>query len=157
MKVTEFLPYRNTDYKLELTNNPRELPRNRVYFLLIPKLRVYKEYLTKNLKKGYIVLSGAAFALLILFTLKKDSSLRFYVDYRKLNILTKKDKYFLLLIEETLARIAGCKYLIKIDIIAVFNLLRISPESEEFTTFITNIGIYKYKVIPFGLSNKPAT
>ena len=116
-----------------------------------------KEYLTKNLKKGCIVPSKAAFALLILFALKKDGSLRFYVDYRRLNILTKKDKYPLLLIEETLARVAGYKYLIKIDIIAAFNLLRISPESEEFTTFVTSIGIYKYKVMSFGLSNRPIT
>ena len=125
--------------------------------MLIPKLRVYKEYFTKNLKKGYIVPSGAAFTLLILFALKKDGSLRFYIDYRKLNILTKKDRYPLLLIEETLTRVAGYKYLTKIDIIAVFNLLRISPESEEFITFITSMGVYKYKVIPFGLSNRPVT
>ena len=125
--------------------------------MLIPKLRVYKEYLIKNLKKGYIVLSGVVFALLILFILKKNSSLRFYVDYRKLNIFTKKDKYPLLLIKETLARATGYKYLIKIDIIVVFNLLRISPKSEEFTIFITSINIYKYKVMPFGLSNRPAT
>ena len=125
--------------------------------MLIPKLRVYKEYLIKNLKKGYIVLSGAAFASLILFTFKKDGSLRFYVDYRKLNIFTKKNKYPLPLIKETLARVAGYKYLIKIDIIVIFNLLRISPKSEEFTIFTISMGIYKYKVIPFGLSNKPAT
>ena len=157
VKATKLLPYRDADCKLELTGNPRELPRSRVYPLLIPKLRVYKEYLTKNLKKGYIVPSGAAFALLILFALKKDSSLRFCVDYRRLNILTKKDRYPLPLIEETLARVAGCKYLTKIDIIAAFNSLRISPESEEFTTFITSMGIYKYKVIPFGLLNRPIT
>ena len=95
--------------------------------------------------------------LLILFALKKDRSLRFCIDYRKLNTLTKKDRYPLPLIEETLARVAGYKYLIKIDIIVVFNLLRISPKSEKLTTFVTSIGIYKYKVMSFGLSNRPAT
>ena len=63
--------------------------------------------------------------LLIFFVLKKDKSLRFYIDYRKLNTLTKKDKYSLPLIKETLARVTGYKYLIKIDIIEVFNLLLI--------------------------------
>ena len=157
VKVTELPPYQDADCKLELTNNPRELPRSRVYPLSIPKLRVYKEYFIKNLKKGYIVPSRAAFALPILFALKKDGSLRFCVDYRRLNIFTKKDRYPLLLIEKTLARVTSCKYLIKIDIIVVFNLLRISPKSEEFTIFITSIGIYKYKIMPFGLLNRPVT
>ena len=37
----------------------------------------------------------------------------------------------------------------------VSNLLRISPKNEEFITFITSIGLYKYKVMPFGLFNRP--
>ena len=83
--------------------------------------------------------------------------MRFCVDYRKLNALTKKDRYPLPLIKETLARIAGCKYLTKIDIIAAFNSLRMSPDSEALTTFVTSMGAYMYKVMPFGLTNGPAT
>ncbi len=64
-----------------------------------------KEYLIKYLNKEFISLSSALYASLILFAEKKDESLRFYVNYRKLNALIKRDRYSLLLINETLARI----------------------------------------------------
>ncbi len=69
------------------------------------KLQKIKEYLIKHLNKEFISLSSASYASLILFTEKKDESLRFCVNYRKLNALTKRDRYPLSLINETLARI----------------------------------------------------
>ena len=83
--------------------------------------------------------------------------MRFCVDYRKLNAITRKDRYPLPLINETLARMAGYKYITKFDIVAAFNKLRIHPESEELTTFVTFMGAYKYRVMPFGLTNGPAS
>ena len=156
-KASQLPQHRDADCKIELTGDPKDLPKSRVYPLSLPKLRACKEYLTENLQKGYIAPSQASHASPILFALKKDGSLRFCVDYRKLNALTKKDRYPLPLIEETLARIAGCKYLTKIDIIAAFNSLRMNPDSEALTTFITSMGAYMYKVMPFGLTNGPAT
>ena len=55
------------------------------------ELLVVKEYLLDNLYKGFIVPSSAPFASPVLFVTKPDGKLRFYVDYRKLNSLTKKD------------------------------------------------------------------
>ena len=156
-KATELPPYRNADCNIKLTGDPKKLPKSRIYFLSLLKLRAYKEYLTENLKKGYIIPSQASYTLPILFVLKKNGNLRFYINYRKLNALIKKDRYPLPLINKTLARIAKYKYLTKIDIIAAFNSLRISLDSEALTTFITSIGAYIYKVMPFGLTNGPAT
>ena len=155
-KAKQLPPHRDSDCKIELTGDSKELPKSRVYPLSLPKLKELKKYLTENLDKGYISPSQASHASPILFALKKDGSLRFCVDYRRLNALTKKDRYPLPLIEETLARISGCKYLTKIDIIAAFNSLRMHPDSEALTTFITSMGAYMYKVMPFGLTNGPA-
>jgi hypothetical protein len=69
------------------------------------KLKKVKEYLIKNLKKGFIIFSKALYASPILFTEKKNESLRFYIDYRRLNALTKKDKYPIPLIEKILAKV----------------------------------------------------
>jgi hypothetical protein len=78
------------------------------------------------------------------------------VDYRKLNQLIKKDQHPLPLIDETLARISQAKIFTKLDIRQAFHHLRIHPDSEELTTFRTRYGSYKYKVLPFGLTNGPA-
>jgi hypothetical protein len=45
------------------------------------KLQKVKEYLTKNLKKGFITPNKALYASPILFTEKKDGSFYFYINY----------------------------------------------------------------------------
>jgi hypothetical protein len=55
------------------------------------ELFAVKEYLLENLYKGFIVLSSSPFVSPVLFVAKPNGSLRFCVDYRKLNSLTKKD------------------------------------------------------------------
>ena len=52
---------------------------------------------------------------------------------------------------------SGCKYITKFDIIAAFNKLCMNPGSEDLTTFITSIGLYKYCVLLFSLTNRPAS
>ena len=84
--------------------------------MTIKELLAVKEYLLDNLYKGFIVPSNTPFASLILFVAKPNGSLRFCVDYRKLNSLTKKDLHPLPLIDETLARISKAKIFIKLNI-----------------------------------------
>ena len=55
------------------------------------ELLVVKEYLLNNLYKGFIMPSSSPFASPVLFIAKPNGGLRFYVDYYKLNSLTKKD------------------------------------------------------------------
>ena len=50
-----------------------------------------------------------------------------------------------------LTRIIGYKDLTKIDIIAVFDSLRISPENKALIIFVINIKAYIYKIIFFSL------
>ena len=66
------------------------------------KLQKIKKYLEKNLKKEFISSSLILYASLVLFVVKSNESLRFYVNYRKLNVVTKRNQYSILLIEETL-------------------------------------------------------
>jgi hypothetical protein len=113
--------------------------------------------LTDNLAKGFIEPSQAPFAAPVLFVKKPNGSLRFCIDFRTLNTLTHKDRYLLLLIDETLARISNTKVFTKLDIRQAFHRIRMDPASEEYTIFRTRYGAYKCKVMPFGLTNKPAT
>ncbi len=117
------------------------------------KLQKMKNYLIEHLNKNFISFSLISYASLILFIEKKDDSLRFCVDYRKLNALIKWDHYLLLLIDETLARIQDSKYLTRLNIIVIFNKLRMHLKSEDLTIFITSFDFYKYYVMSFELIN----
>ena len=142
---------------MELTKPADFLRQEKLRNLGAYRSQKVKEYLEANLAKDFIRLSNAPFGSQVLFVQKKDGSLRFCVDYRGLNDITKRNRYPLPLIEEAMARIEGCKYLTKLDIVAAFNQIRMHPEHEEITAFITSFGMYCYRVMPFGLTNGPAT
>ena len=85
--------------------NKNTLSKNRIYSILEHKLEQVKKYLNEHLKKEFIISSYALFALFVLFTEKLNERLRFCVDYRKLNVIIKRNRYFILLINEVLTRI----------------------------------------------------
>lgn len=147
---------RSSDHKIELTeeNNLKFEPLRRQ---TEDQLRETKRYLLENLQKGFIAPSNAPFAAPILFVKKKDGSLRFCVDYRKLNALTKKDPYLLPLIDEMMARISQARWFTKLDVQQAFHRIRLAKEAEQLTSFRTRYGCYQYRVMPFGLTNGPAT
>ena len=149
-------PNRPSDHKIEL-NTDAVPPQSRAYKMSSFKLAKVKEYLTENLSKGFITPSKAAYSSPVLFALKANGDLRFCVDYRKLNALTKRNRYPLPLTDEVIGKLRGCKHLTRLDIIAAFNKIRMHPDSEDLTTFTTALGQYKYRVLPFGLTNGPST
>jgi len=149
-------PHRSYDHKIELTSDSTP-PRCRAYRMSPAKLLKVKEYLNENLSKGFITPSQAPYSSPVLFALKANEDLRFCVNYRKLNAISKRNRYSLPLIDEVIEKIVGCKHLTRLNIISAFNKLRMHPDSEDYTTFITALGAYKYKVLPFGLTNGPAS
>ncbi len=101
-KATQLPLHRSYDHKIELEGEGQP-SRSRLYLMSSHKLQKVKKYLEENLKKEFITLSKASFASSILFAEKKDDSLRFCVDYRKLNALIKRNRYSIPLIDEVLA------------------------------------------------------
>ncbi len=118
------------------------------------KLQKIKKYLEKNLKKEFISFSSTLYTSSVLFVVKSNESLRFCVNYRKLNVVIKRNQYLILLIEKTLVRVTDCKYLIKLNIIVVFNKLRMHFDSEDYIIFVIFINVYKYHVLSFNLINE---
>jgi len=154
-KTTQLSLHRSYNHKIELEDESQS-SRSQLYFMLSHKLQKIKKYLEENLKKKFITFSKALFASSILFVKKKDDSLRFCMNYRKLNALIKRDRYSIFLIDEVLAWIQDSKYLTWLNIIVAFNKLRMSSESEDLTTFVTFFDVYKYKVMLFELINESA-
>jgi hypothetical protein len=149
-------PHRSYDHRIQLESE-NTLGYSPLWHQSTDELKAIKQYLLENLDKGFIEASQAPYASPTLFVKKPNGSLRFCVDFRKLNLLSRKDRYPLPLIDETLARISQAKVFTKLDIRQAFYRIRIHPDSEELTTFRTRYGAYKYKVLPFGLTNGPAT
>ncbi|EKD14515.1 polymerase [Drepanopeziza brunnea f. sp. 'multigermtubi' MB_m1] len=109
------------------------------------KLKLTKAYFIDNLNKGFIELLIALFAAPVLFAKKQDGSFRFYIDFRALNNLTRKDRYPFLLIDKTFARLSKAKIFTKLDIRQAFYKIRMDLASKELITFKTRYDAYKCK------------
>ncbi len=153
--IDQLSSHRFYDHKIELIDEETFL-RSRLYQMFNYKLQKIKKYLIDHLNKGFIFFSFASYVSLILFVEKKDESLRFCIDYRKLNALIKQDRYSLSLINETLTRIQESKYLTWLNIITAFNKLCMYLDNEDLTIFIIFFDSYKYHVMLFDLINEPA-
>ncbi len=93
-----------------------------------------------------------------MFMKKTDESLRFCVNYRKLNQLIKKNRYSLSLIAETLTHLKKTQYFTKLNIRQAFHRIRIADlESKNLTTFRIRFDAYKYRVLSFELCNESVT
>ena len=121
------------------------------------ELLVLRKTFSDYLSKGFIRVSNSPTAASVLFVKKLGGGLRFCVDYRALNKLTKKDRYPLPLIQETLQSLAKAKWFTKLDVIAAFHRLRIAQGDEWKTAFRTRYGLYEWLVTPFGLANAPSS
>ncbi len=100
-KTIQLLLHQSYDHKIELKDESQS-SRSWLYLMLSHKLQKIKKYLEENLKKKFITFSKALFASSILFIEKKDDSLRFCMNYWKLNALIKRDRYSILLIDKVL-------------------------------------------------------
>ena len=149
-------PHRDIDLAIDLQPG-KEPPYGPIYPLSPRELAALKEFLEENLAKGFIRESKSPAGAPILFAPKKDSGLHLCVDYRGLNGITIKNRYPLPLITEIMDRVTGARYFSKINLKDAYYRICIKAGDEWKTAFRTRYGHYEFLVVPFGLTNAPAT
>uniref|UniRef100_A0A8C5QWU9 ribonuclease H n=1 Tax=Leptobrachium leishanense TaxID=445787 RepID=A0A8C5QWU9_9ANUR len=149
-------PFRTYDCPIDLLPGA-PIPQGRIYPLSEPELESLKEYISENLKKGFIRPSTSPAGAPIFFVGKKDGGLRPCVDYRALNNIMIKNKYHLPLISELMDRLRTSSVFTKLDLRGAYNLVRIRDGDEWKTAFRSRYGHFEYLVMPYGLCNAPAT
>ena len=111
----------------------------------------------KMLDEGIITPSISPWASPTVLVKKKDGTIRFCVDYRRLNDVTKKDAYPLPRIEDNLSRLGGASWYSTLDLHSGYWQIEVAPQDREKTAFCTPGGLWEFVVMPFGLVNAPAT
>ena len=79
------------------------------------------------------------------------------VDFRALNLQTRKDVYPLPRIEDLLDRLTRAHYFTKIDLAQGYHQVQITPEQYPRSAFLMRFSLIEWVVMPFSLSNAPST
>ena len=101
--------------------------------------------------------SNSPWASPVVLVQKKDGSLRYCIDYRKLNAVTRKDSYPLPRIDDSLDTLKNAKYFTTLDLASGYWQIELTDDAKEKSAFCTTSGLYQFRVMPFGLTNAPAT
>ena len=147
-----------TKHKIVL-KDPDTLPFKECFHrILPPQLDEVREHLKLMLDAGIIWPSNSPWCNAVVLVRKKDGSLRFYIDFRKLNSLTVKDSHLLTRICETLESLAGAAHYLTFDMNSVFWQVPMDGEFKQYTAFtLGSMGLYECESMPFGLCNAPPT
>ncbi|RDX68785.1 Retrovirus-related Pol polyprotein from transposon 17.6, partial [Mucuna pruriens] len=110
--------------------------------------------LTTGFIKGVQYLTWLANVVMVK---KPNGRWRMCTDYTDLNKACPKDPYPLPSIDRLVDGVSGYALLSFMDAYFGYNQIRMHPQDEEKTAFITEVGAFCYKVMPFGLKNAGAT
>ncbi|KAE8973500.1 hypothetical protein PR001_g26291, partial [Phytophthora rubi] len=119
--------------------------------------KVIEDNVDKMLKAGVIEEGNGAWGFPVVLVRKKDGEVRFCVDHRALNDVTKKDVYPLPRIDETLEALGGALWFTTLDLRAGYWQILVAEDDKDKTAFTTKQGLYRFVRMPFGLTNAPST
>ena len=156
---SERMPTRKPyDHAIEFEENST-LPKPGKNYSMSPLERnSLDEWIDEELRKGYIRPSKSPIAAPVFFVPKKETKqLRLVQDYRKLNAITKKNRYPIPRIADLIDNLSESSIFTKLDLRWGYNNVRIREGDEWKTAFITHRGLYEATVMYFGFCNAPAT
>jgi hypothetical protein len=128
INVDKLLEHDSQDHAIDTKN--KMFSFESMYNLLMIELELFKKYLDEFLTKRFIVFFSSFVDASILFVKKSKNDLKLCVNYRKLNVITIKNRYSISLINQLLNRLNDVKKFTKLNIQTTYNFIRIRKEDE---------------------------
>ena len=131
--------------------------KERFQWIAPPLLEEVRENLQDMLDGGAIQLSKSSWCNAIVLVRKKDGTLQFCIDFRRLNSKTKKDSFPLPRMQETMESMVGAQFFSSMDLKSGFWQLQMSEKSRQYTAFtVGSLGMYEFLRMLYRLCNAPA-
>ena len=145
-----------TEHVIELMKD--EPFKERFRRITPPLVDEVRQHIQEMLDGGAIQPSQSPWCNAVVLVRKKDGSLRFCIDFRRLNARTKKDTYPLPRMQETMESMVGARHFSCMDLKSGFWQVKMAEESRQYTAFtVGSMGIYKFLRMPYSLCNAPET
>ena len=142
-------------HEVQLTTN--EPIRNRPYQIPYAIREAVRDEIQKMIDMDIIEPSESPYASSVVVAKKSDGNNRICIDFRKLNKVTVFDAEPMPDPEEMMAKISQSRYFSKIDLCKGYWQIPMRPQDRDLTSFLSPDGLFRFKVMPFGMSNSPAT
>ncbi|GBG84195.1 hypothetical protein CBR_g38166 [Chara braunii] len=149
-------PMRGVEHSIQLVPD-YHVHHQTPYRLSIREATELKRQLEKLLRLGFIKPSNSPWGATVLFARKADGTLCLCIDYRDLNCYTIKNNYPMPRADELFDRLADNRFFTKIDLRSGYHRIRVAAEDQPKTAFRLSFGHYEFTVMPFDLTNAPAT
>ena len=141
------------EIKLKPDAKPCYTPAYKLAYKWEEELRAQVQQL---LDDGLIRRSSSPYQSAVLFVPKADGTWRMCFDFRILNSRTIIDRYRLPNMNDIFARLRGNKIFSSFDLRSGYHHIRIKPEDQIKTAFITPFGLFEWKRLTFGFVNAPS-
>lgn len=139
----------NTGNQIPIKQHPRRVPIH---------LREEVDNLIGDMEKqGIIEECQSPWSAPMVLVKKRDGSVRICIDYRALNAKTLKDSFPLPRISDILDLVEGACWFSTLDLTSGYWQVEVDPKDRDKTAFVTTNGLYRFRVMPFGLCNAPST
>ena len=109
------------------------------------------------LPAGVIEPASSEWASPVLLVGKRDGSLRFRVDYKRLNMNAMTDSHPLPRMDDCIDSLGDVAVFSTLNCNSGYWQIPVDPSDRDKTTFTTHRGTFRYKRMPFGLKNAPTT
>ena len=147
-----------TEHFIELFPKQDEPFKERFRRIAPHKVEEVHQHIQEMLDGGAIWPSQSPWCNAVVLVQKKDGTLRFCIDFRRLNARTKKHSYPIPKCPETIESLVGARYFSTMDLKSGFWQVKVSEDSCQYTAFtVGSMGVHKFLHMPYGLCNTPAT
>ena len=145
-----------TEHDIELLDH--EPFKERFRHITLPLVEEVRQHIQEMLDGGAICPSQSPWCNAVVLVRKKDGSLCFCIDFRRLNAKMKKDSYPLPRMQETMESMVGIWYFSCMDLKSGFWQVKMSEKARQYTAFtVGSMGVYEFLRMLHGLCNAPAT
>ena len=145
-----------TEHRIDLVEGTKPI-HQMPYRQGLPAREKTVEIIKQMMDQDVIEPAMSEWASPVVFAPKKDGTTRFCVDYRRLNAVTKPDVYPLPRMDDCLDSLGDAMIFTTLDANSGYWQLPVAEGDRDKTTFTTFAGTFRYKRMPFGLRNAPAT
>ena len=127
------------------------------YGVAINRRPAYQEKLQKLIKYDLVEPSKSQYSSPVVIVPKPDKDFRMCIDYRKLNFITKSDRFSTPKISDVLDTMSGSTVFTSLDFSQSFYQVKLAEKDRHKSAFINyDRTLYQWKVCPMGMKNSGA-